>query len=159
MKLIYKNINQVPELIPQICDWYFEQWQIEKKVTELKLSNCGTKIPLQIVVFADNSAIATGGIYNEVNIHKVEPRFSQFSPWFALLYTVPTMRGKGVGSYLCDSLDIEAKRLNIDKFYLYTHTAQSLYRRKGWIEMEIFVHKEKHIYVMSKTLNQTVNAG
>jgi len=154
MHLSYKNIAHVPDLIPQVCRWYRNEWHIEESITANKLSNCGLNVPLQIVVYADEVPVATGGLYNEVNLHNIELRFKKYTPWLALLYTIPDFRGKGIGSFLCDCLEIEATKLGIRECYLFTSSAESLYVRKGWKEMERIVHKERRIVVMNKIVGR-----
>jgi GNAT superfamily N-acetyltransferase len=152
LELLYKNIVYAPEQIALIGQWYHEEWNIAPAVTEKKLRNCGFPIPLHIVAYIDGNPVATGGIHREVGIHTAEPRFKNFTPWLALLYTVPELRGTGIGSMLCDILDTEARKLKIPEYFLYTRTAQSLYKRKGWEEMEQLTIRKETVSVMHKIL-------
>jgi len=151
-KTIYLQEN--PDLIPLIANWYHSEWNIpiETSINGLK-EKLNKKIPLQLVVFLDETPVATGGLYEKVRLLDVEPKFKQYGPWLALLYTVPSYRGKGIGAYLCRSLDAQVVKQGLAKYYLYTYTAGRFYVRQGWNILENIVYKSNYTVVMYKDLN------
>ncbi len=84
----------------------------------------------------------------------IEPGFKQYGPWLALMYTVPSFMGKGIGTYLCKSLDAEAIKQGLTKYYLYTYTAERFYLRQGWKIIENIVYKSNNTSVMYKDLTE-----
>lgn len=147
------NLTENLNLVSTIVAWYFEEWQLDKVEMEKKLRLCSKNIPLQVVILQNGSPVATGGIYTEVNLLKVQPQYKKYSPWLALLYTLPQLRGQGIGSYLCDCLDLEAEKLKLKEYYLYTSTSENLYLRKNWKTLERVTYKNKNFVIMKKDLN------
>jgi len=151
-KTIYLQEN--PSLIPLIAKWYNSEWNIpiETSINGLK-DKLNRTIPLQIVIFLNEIPVATGGIYENVKLLDVEPRFKQYGPWLALLYTMPPYRERGIGTYLCNSLDAEVLKQGLTKYYLYTYTAEKFYLRHGWNILEDIVYKTNNTVVMYKDLS------
>jgi predicted GNAT family acetyltransferase len=69
-----------------------------------------------------------------------------------LVYTLPEYRGRGYGAMLCEEIQGRSKELGTKQLYLFTHTAESLYKRLGWEELERIALKGKDIAVMKKEL-------
>ena len=100
----------------------------------------------------DNKPIATGGLYNHVGLLDKEPRLKIYKNWLALVYTTPENRGKGLGALICNDIQSQAISLGLKNIYLFTHTAENLYKRLGWQQMERLVLGEKDIVIMKKEL-------
>ncbi len=154
MNTAFKRITpDDTELIGLIADWYFNEWNIEKSTTINRLNDFpDSGIPFQLVMMLDGVPIATGGVYDHVGILDAEPRLKVYQPWLALVYTMPEHRGKGYGALLCEEIQAHTRSTGIGMLYLFTHTAESLYKRLGWEEMERVVLKGKYIVIMKKEL-------
>lgn len=154
MKLEFQNIN--PENwteINQIADWYFEQWNIPKEKTISNIQALSDNIVIfQILMKKENRPIGTGGLYRKVGIHNRIKKFEDYSPWLALMYTKEEERGNGLGGELLQQIELEAKKKGFDRIYLYTYTAKSLYKRKGWNEIDRYNVEGRNIVVMDKKL-------
>ncbi len=139
--------------IALIADWYFSEWGIPIQTTidkTKKLTEGNNEF--QIVMTLDNKPIATGGLYNHVGLLDKEPRLRIYKNWLALVYTIPENRGKGLGALICNHIQSQAKSLGLKNIYLFTHTAENLYIRLGWQQMERLVLGEKDIVIMKKEL-------
>lgn len=154
MNIDYKRITAIDtELISLIADWYFDEWNIDKTATIERLSNFPDDgIPFQLAMTLNGSPIATGGVYHHVGLLDAVPRLKEFEPWLALVYTLPEHRGKGYGAMLCEEIQARAKTLGTKDLYLFTHTAESLYKRLGWEQLERIALKGKDIVIMKKEL-------
>ena len=152
--IAYKKITPTNnDLISLIADWYFTEWNIDKAATTEHLTSFPNNgIPFQLVMLLDGSPIATGGIYHHVGLLDAIPRLKEFQPWLALVYTLPEHRGKGYGAKLCEEIQAQAKLAGMDQLYLFTHTAESLYKRLGWEQLERIELKGKDIAIMKKEL-------
>lgn len=140
-------------LIKLIAHWYLMEWSIPSKDTIESLSRLPTTgLPFQIVMSLGGKPVATGGLYHNVNLHKIEPRFKVFGPWLSVIYTTKGHRQKGLGTLLCKKVEEMARGQNVKKIYLYTHTAESMYKKLGWVEMERIQYKGKDTAVMRKEL-------
>jgi GNAT superfamily N-acetyltransferase len=140
-------------LIELIADWYFTEWTIDKATTINRFSAFPDDgIPFQLVMKLNGVPIATGGIYDHVGLLDALPRLKPLQPWLALVYTIPEQRKKGYGALLCQEIQTLTKRIGINEMFLFTHTAEPLYKRLGWEQLERVYLKDKDIAVMKKDL-------
>lgn len=154
MNIKYKIINFSDiNHIDKIAEWYFTEWNIPKVNTIKSLSE---KIPnhviFQTLMTADNTAIGSGGLYYKVGIQNRIQKFKNYVPWIALMYTEPAVRGQGYGEKLLKTIELEAIRKGFTKVYLFTHTAESLYKRNGWSQIDRYQIDGKNIVIMKKEI-------
>ena len=141
------------ENIELIADWYFSEWNIPisttiEKTKKLSLGNN----EFQVLMTLNDKPIATGGLYNHVGLLDKEPRLKIYKNWLALVYTKPDIRGKGLGALICNNIQDYSKDLGLKDIHLFTHTAENLYKRLGWQQLERIVLGGKDIVVMKKEL-------
>ena len=136
-----------------IADWYLRQWKIpiEKTIERLHLITA-EKTQFQVLMIVDDLPVATGGLYNRVALTDKMPRFTAYHNWLALVYTAPDHRQKGYGALICNFLEEHTRKFGIDKIYLFTDTAERLYKRLGWTEVERLRMDARNIVVMEKRL-------
>jgi len=136
-----------------IAEWYLSEWNIPIKTTIDKIKKLSaTNYEFQVLMTVDNKPVATGGIYNHVGLLDKEPRFKIYKNWLALVYTVPENRGKGLGTLICRHIQTHSKVLGLKDIYLFTHTAENLYTRLKWQQLERITLGGKDIVVMKKVL-------
>lgn len=141
------------ELIELIADWYLEEWNIDREKTIQQISNFPNNgTPFQIIMNLNDIPIATGGIYHHVGLQDIEPKFKVLDPWLALVFTKNEHRGKGYGALLCEQIQKTAKNMGIKEVFLFTHTAETLYKRLAWQQLERINLKGRDIVVMNKEL-------
>jgi GNAT superfamily N-acetyltransferase len=139
--------------IKLIAHWYFQEWSIPTKDTIESLSKFPkVGIPFQVLMTLGAKPIASGGLHNDVRLLTVEPRFKAFGPWLAVIYTAKGHRQKGFGTQLCKKVVDMAREMGVKEIFLYTHTAESMYKKLGWVEMERIQYKGKDTAVMRKSL-------
>ena len=97
-----------------------------------------------------NNPIATGGLYNHVGLLDKVPGLKIYKNWLALVYTKPGLRGKGLGALICNHIQDYSKDLGLKEIYLFTHTAENLYKRLAWQQLERLALGGKDIVVMKK---------
>jgi GNAT superfamily N-acetyltransferase len=141
------------DAIACIAEWYFTEWDIPihtitKKINAFKPND----FQFQVLMTLDNIPVATGGLYNHVGLLDKEPKFKVYKNWLALVYTILEYRGKGFGALLCNYIQQHAKEMGLKEIFLFTHTAESLYKRLGWQQVERLVADSKDIVVMKKEL-------
>ena len=154
MKINYQLVKPGDkQTIDLIANWYVSEWNIPKEITIQKLSHFPDQgFPFQVLMTIDDIPVATGGIYEHVALLDREPKFKVYKPWLALVYTIPDNRNKGYGALLCEKIQGMAKDRGLKEIFLFTHTAESLYRRLGWEQLERIEIGEKNIVVMKKQL-------
>ncbi len=143
------------EHISLIADWYLAEWNIPVRTTIEKIKHLSAeRSEFQLLITLNAVPIATGGLYDHVSLLDKEPRLKIFKHWLALVYTTPENRGKGIGALLCQYIQERAKGFGLEHIYLFTHTAEQLYSRLGWQQIERLEWKDKNIVVMEKRLEE-----
>lgn len=149
-RIIRPDDNKNIELI---ADWYLSEWNIPIQTTIDKTKKLSAdNYEFQILMTIDNKPIATGGLYNHVGLLDKEPKLKIYKNWLALVYTTPENRGKGLGALICRHMQTRAKDLGLKEIYLFTHTAENLYKRLEWQQLERLALGGKDIVVMKKEL-------
>lgn len=139
--------------IELIAEWYLSEWNIPIQTTIDKTKKLSAdNYEFQILMTLDNKPIATGGLYNHVGLLDKEPKLKIYKNWLALVYTTPENRGKGLGALICRHIQTHAKDLGLKDIYLFTHTAENLYKRLEWQQLERLALGGKDIVVMKKEL-------
>lgn len=136
-----------------IAEWYLREWNIPEDKTIQKLKSFtrdGSQF--HVLLKLNNDPIATGGHYHHVGLLDQEPRFKVYKNWLALVYTIPGRRGQGLGALLCEYIERLSKDRGIKELFLFTDTAERLYARLGWNELERLTLGERNIIVMKKEL-------
>lgn len=136
-----------------IADWYLDEWNIpvNKTIERLKTITADSS-QLQVLMSLNNVPITTGGLYHHVGLLDKEPGFKIYNNWLALVYTIPGMRHRGFGALICNYIQNYSKESGRKEMYLYTDTAESLYERLGWYQLERLSLGERNIVVMKKDL-------
>jgi len=139
--------------VQKITDWYFEEWTIEPATTLKRLSVLPSQgLPFHVLMSVENVPVSTGGLYEHVGLLDMAPRFRIYGPWLALVTTLPEFRKKGYATRLCEEIQTRAKDLGLKEIFLFTHTAESLYMRMGWVLVERVQVKERDVVVLKKDL-------
>ncbi len=139
------------ETIKLIADWYCSEWNISKEKTIQKIQSFKRdKSQFQVVMTLNDIPVGTGGLYNHVGLLDKEPRFRLYKNWLALVYTVPEKRRQGFGAMLCRFIEHHAMEIGITEIFLFTSTAEQLYKRLGWLVIERLALGTRKIVVMKK---------
>lgn len=137
-----------------IAGWYLSEWRIPRDKTIQKLHTIAAdNSQFQILMTLEGTPISTGGLYDHVGLLDKEPRLKIYKNWLALVYTVPDKRHKGYGALICKHIQEQSKSLGVDTIYLFTDTAESLYKRLGWTEMERLAMGDRNVVLMKKELS------
>jgi len=139
--------------IEKIAKWYFDEWETPLDKTIQRLSNPNNpNVYCQMVARFNNELVSTAGLYQDVNLLKVYPQYQSLGPWIGLLYTLPKYRKQGLGTSVLNALEKEAIKLKLQKIYLYTFTAETLYKKAGWMSIERLRYKGQDTVIMGKAL-------
>lgn len=148
----FRHTNSLDrDAILEIAGWYSEEWNAPLKKILAQLSGSDDVI-LHLAAMLNDEVVAAGGLYNEVNLFKVRERFRKYKPWIGLLYTKKSYRDRGIGTRLLNRIEADAGKRGLDRIYLYTFTAESLYRRCGWKVIDRVPYKGHETAVMEKRL-------
>lgn len=140
-----------------VSDWYFKEWSIShEKVTQLfsHLKVDGS-LPLQIAMFLDEEPVATGGVYNQVDLLGLGPEYTLNAPWFMMIYVKDEYRMDSIGA-IFSTLVLErafvSGILKQESITVFTHEDDTGYEKLGWRKVTPFVSKEKIVFCYKKTL-------
>jgi GNAT superfamily N-acetyltransferase len=138
--------------IHTIATWYNTEWKAPVETTINKLSRQKeNNILFQLTLTMNGVLAATGGLYHQPNLLLVYPELqTKYGPWVATLYTDPAFRNKGLGATLLSHIEKKGKEAGYNQLYLYTFTAERLYKRNGWQALETLDYKGHETVVMKK---------
>ncbi len=150
---IEKLHSEDKDYINIIAGWYLDQWSIPKETTLNRLSNVPSEdVLFHLVLMDGNNLIASGGLHNKVGLFREHPGFEEFKPWAAMLYTEENRRNNGLGQMLLSKIEHGAIEAGFKKIYLYTYTAEPLYKRSGWTTFDRVLYKGHNNAIMEKAL-------
>ncbi len=85
------------------------------------------QLPLSLVAFADTLPVGSVSLVEcDLDTH------AHLSPWVASLVVWEEYRGRGIGRALMERVEDVGRSLGFPKLYLYTFSAEPLYRSMGW---------------------------
>jgi GNAT superfamily N-acetyltransferase len=87
-----------------------------------------------------------------LKFHDMDTR-PDLDPWLGGLLVLPEWRNRGVGTMLMQRATEEARRLNVPRLYLWTHSAERLYQKLGWQLVERTNYFGKEAVVMQIDLS------
>ena len=136
-----------------IANWYLSEWKIPIEKTLQRFETItADHSQFQVLMTLDGTPISTGGLYNHVGLLDKEAKFKIHKNWLALVYTIPDKRHQGYGAVICRYIEEHSKSIGVDTMYLFTDTAESLYKRLGWTEVERIIYNERNVIVMKKII-------
>ena len=146
-----------PGLVDEIARLSWKEWQEiyqqRKQTLEHSLRNYRDRmntdrLPLTLV------ALHRGELVGMVSLkfHDMDTR-PDLDPWVGGLLVLPEWRNRGVGTMLMHRGTKEARRLNVPRLYLWTHSAEKLYHKLGWQVVERTNYFGKKAVVMQFDLS------
>ena len=104
-------------------------------------------LPLALVAFDGDKLVGTVSL--KPQDLEVRP---ELTPWLGGLFVAPEWRHRGVASLLLKRAVEEARRLKLAKLYLWTSSAEGLYRKLDWQPVERLDYCGRRIVVMRSDL-------
>jgi len=146
-----------PELVDEMARLSWKEWQEiyqqREQTLEHSLKNYRDRmntdrLPLTLV------ALHRGELVGMVSLkfHDMDTR-PDLDPWLGGLLVLPEWRNRGVGTMLMHRATEEARRLNVRRLYLWTHSAEKLYDKLGWQVVERTNYFGKEAVVMQVDLS------
>ena len=147
-----------PEFVNALARLSWKEWQEIYQQREQTLEDClknyqermnSDRLPLTLV------AVHGGELVGMVSLkyHDMDTR-PDLDPWLGGLLVLPEWRNQGVGTMLMHRAIEEARRLKVPRLYLWTHSAEGLYRKLGWQVIERSDYFGKEAVVMQINLSR-----
>jgi GNAT superfamily N-acetyltransferase len=136
----------------------WREWQEIYQQREQTLDDClknyqermnSDRLPLTLVAVRAGLAADSRELVGMVSLkyHDMDTR-PDLDPWLGGLLVLPEWRNQGVGTMLMHRATEEARRLKVPRLYLWTHSAEGLYRKLGWQVVERSDYFGKEAVVM-----------
>lgn len=152
IEIEYLKNNDVVS-INQIAKWYNHEWQTPiDKTIKILTQQPNNILIFQLILKVNGHLVSTVGLRTQVNILRIYPKFKKYTPWLALLYTKKEYRYLGYGKHIVSSLTAKAKSRNFSKIYLYTFSAEELYKKMGWFEINRIQYKGRDTSLLMYTV-------
>ena len=141
-----------PELTDELARLSFLEWQhvyqqrkqtLEHVVKNYRERMNTDRLPLTLVALQASELVGMVSL----KFHDMDTR-PDLDPWLGGLLVLPEWRNRGLGTTLMRRATEEARRLNISRLYLWTHTAERLYHNLGWQVVERTKYFDKEAVVM-----------
>src|SRR5438445_10697896 len=111
-----------PEYIPQLAQWFFEQWGSilgektpEARIKKLKTHMNRDKLPIAWVAHANGQLLGTAAL----RVHDLEGR-EDLTPWLGGVFVGSHFRRQGIGAALCATVVDKARSRGMQTLYLCT---------------------------------------
>lgn len=124
----------IPSLAQQCADEWahlYLAWGEGEAAEEFRMARTDGSIPATLVALDDD-----GGLLGTVSVIEDDlPGYEHLNPWLATLLVLPEHRGHGVGAFLVQAAERFAREAGSEEMYLFTESADGLFRRMGWEEV------------------------
>lgn len=152
MQLKIDYLGRHEECLPLIAGWQLAEFgylnpgdTLESRTTRLKGALQTDGLPLSLVAFSEEGQpVGAASILASTVTHR------HLTPWLSSVVVPSIHRGHGIASALSLWAVKEARRLGFDTLYLFTPRNESLYARLGWKRMEIAMHRDTALTIMSR---------
>jgi GNAT superfamily N-acetyltransferase len=153
-----------PEFLDALAQLSWKEWQEIYQQREQTLDDClknyrermnSDRLPLTLVAVRAGLAVNSRELVGMVSLkyHDMDTR-PDLDPWLGALLVLPEWRNHGVGTMLMHRATEEARRLKVPRLYLWTHSAERLYRKLGWQVVERSDYFGKEAVVMQIDLGR-----
>ncbi len=126
-----------PDLIDTAADWIWNAFWKKNgfsydDIRALVVTSDAVIGPSQcLVLLVDGVPVGTAGL-----IHNDLSSRPELTPWLAAMYVRPEARGCGHALALIHAVETAAVTAGFTRLWLYTFTAEGLYRKAGWQTVE-----------------------
>jgi GNAT superfamily N-acetyltransferase len=145
------------EDVAHVARWHWEAWgygdpggSAEAWVDALRKKTNRDEIPLTLLAYADGRLAGSASLIDHDMADRAD--LAGCTPWVAGVYVDDSLRGSGIGVALMTALTDEARRLGVERLYLYTARAAPFYERLGWRRESETEYKGEPVTVMSLDL-------
>jgi GNAT superfamily N-acetyltransferase len=150
-----KFLADVPEAIPQISQWYFDEWghkikdnSVEKISERIRGMLNRDRIPLHILAVENNKILGV----SQLKIREMEI-YPEKEHWLGGVYVDSSERHRGLASVLVSRCLELAKQFRVATLYLQTERLDGgLYAHLGWRPIEKVHYNGLHVLVMENKL-------
>ena len=156
LNITIEYLAERPEFLERLAQLSWEEWQEIYQQRDQTLEHCmknyqermnTDRLPLTLVGLNDRQLVGMVSL----KFHDMDTR-PDLDPWLGGLFVLPEWRNRGVGTMLTYRATEEARKLNMPRLYLWTHSAERLYHKLGWQVVERTEYFGMEAVVMQRTV-------
>ena len=152
MRFEIDYLTRHEKCLPLVAEWQLAEFgylnpgdTLESRTARLKGALQMEELPLSLVALSeDGQPVGAASILVSTVTHR------HLTPWLSSVVVPAMHRGHGIASALSLWAVREARRLGFETLYLFTPRNESLYTRLGWKRMEVAMHRETALTIMSR---------
>ncbi|MHC4065329.1 MAG: GNAT family N-acetyltransferase [Planctomycetota bacterium] len=141
-------------LLPIVAKWHHEEWDrsrpdatVEERIARLQ-QWCGRRcIGTTFIALVGDAPVGCASLV----AHDMRTQM-ELTPWLGGVYVAPDHRRQGIGSALVTRAVDEARKLSVERLYLYTADQERFYARLGWSVVEQCQYRGQGVVVMTLQL-------
>jgi predicted N-acetyltransferase YhbS len=141
-------------LLPELAQLHFDEWNhfspektLEDRVIKIGEMAQSSDVPFIVVAIDNKQLIGSAALVNE----DMRTR-KDLSPWLASVFVKSEFRKNRIGTSLVGHIEGEAKKRGIEKLFLYTEHARTLYAQLGWHDLEECEYQGVDVTIMHKRI-------
>jgi len=139
--LEYARLQNDPQRIAVIAEWFSDQWRLPVSHTTRELSAPRNDLPAPVIAIQDDEVV---GVLT-FTFHRVA-EVSDKELWINALYVREDLRGMGIGKQLLSLGMNAAKDSGVKQLFVYTEIPL-LYAKQGWQEFRAKNFEGMWVYV------------
>ena len=143
-----------PDLASVVASWLWTEFSrargssLDETLEAVRTSATAARMPRTFVLLVDGKPVGTASLAAQ----DLEAR-PDLTPWLAGVFIEPAARGQGLAARLIGAVEDECRRRSIPTLWLYTRSAEKVYRRAGWRTVETFALGDKSYLLMRRDLD------
>jgi predicted GNAT family acetyltransferase len=147
------SLSDRPEFSMLVARWGWEAWgrksgrSFDTDLARTKALAAEAGFEKTFVLLESGAPVAMASLVRE----DLEDR-PDLTPWLAGVYVEPEFRGRGYAVMVVREVETAAAAESVKTLWLYTRTAQGLYRKLGWEDFEEIERPSGRSIIMRKTL-------
>lgn len=152
--MVISYLADHPEHISTVAAWIIGEWSHflpGRSVAEIEAGLQAhlnrDALPLTLVALDGDVPLGTASVQPEDMTTRPD-----LSPWLAAVYVPPEHRQQRVGSRLVEAAEEAARRIGVERLYLFTPDKQRFYTRLGWSVVDTTEYMTLQVVIMSKFL-------
>ena len=156
----YQLLADRPEAIPVVARWLYEEWgrtiegnTVEKACERLRHRVSRDHLPLHVLAVENGAVVGFAALkIREIDVYPDREH------WLGSVYVPPEHRGRGIASFLIQTVVSMAFRYGVSMLSLQTEREDGgLYRKHGWVPVERIHYHGVDVTVMERYLKPKPN--
>jgi GNAT superfamily N-acetyltransferase len=156
MVLAFPLLAQLPELVPLVAGWLWDEWghlrpgsSLDALTQDIHSKLDPGTLPIQVLALADEVPVGVAML----KPHEMRDVFPDRTPWLGSVVVARAFRCNGIGAALTREIEELARRRGFTRLYLQTEREDGgVYGRLGWQTCDRLSYHGYQANVMTREL-------